>query len=312
MKAFLRDQKFIKEINRIYHEEEAELYDAGHPEIFEREEETWRKLSRFLPAGVGDRRILDIGSGTGFVAEMLLPHLTEGDALVLTDISSKMLAQAKRKLRGPGGPALEFSLVDAEALPFPDFSFDVVTMNSVLHHLPDTARFLAEAARVLRPGGVLIIAHEPNRAFFTNAFLRLISWFLQKCAGLTARLKRLGERRLAGGRLDAWTEIYRRINQRLREGGFTADDLLPQEIQSYVDFHSPTAAGGADASKGFAIRELLERLPGCQRAFFKTRAHLGKINPHGHPILFYLDALLSFLFPASGSSLSAVFRKEMP
>jgi ubiquinone/menaquinone biosynthesis C-methylase UbiE len=54
----------------------------------------------------------------------------------------------------------------AESLPFGDGMFDLVTAYSVLHHLADHRPVLAEAARVLRPGGMLYVDLEPNRAFW--------------------------------------------------------------------------------------------------------------------------------------------------
>ena len=59
--------KLIKEVNRIFHEEEAKLYDERHPEI-ERERENWEHvLSEYIPNTRKSLQVLDIGTGTGFV-----------------------------------------------------------------------------------------------------------------------------------------------------------------------------------------------------------------------------------------------------
>jgi len=91
--------------------------------------------------------VLDVGCGEGELAR----HLPEGGWLGL-DSSAEMLARAPRPtVRG-----------DACALPFPDDSFGSVALLYVLYHLPDPVRALAEARRVLRPGGLVVVA-APSR-----------------------------------------------------------------------------------------------------------------------------------------------------
>ena len=121
-----------------------------------------RDLARHLPAG-GD--VLEIGVGTGLVAAALR---REAPALRLAgvDVAAAMLDRARDRL--PGG------LVRASALrlPFPDARFDAVVAVHVLHLVPDLATTLAEAARVLRPGGRVVAIHAetvPRRDELTEA-----------------------------------------------------------------------------------------------------------------------------------------------
>ena len=101
-------------------------------------------LLRALGAGTSGR-LLDVASGPGYVAAAAA---TLGASAVGVDFSSEMVALASRRY-----PGLEFVEGDAEALAFPDASFDLVAINFGVLHLarPDTA--LAEARRVLKPGG---------------------------------------------------------------------------------------------------------------------------------------------------------------
>ena len=97
-------------------------------------------------AGAGKgTRLLDVASGPGYVAAAAAAM---GASVTGVDFSSEMVALARRR-----HPQIEFLDGDAEALPFPDRSFDAVAINFGVLHLarPDTA--LAEARRVLRPGG---------------------------------------------------------------------------------------------------------------------------------------------------------------
>jgi demethylmenaquinone methyltransferase/2-methoxy-6-polyprenyl-1,4-benzoquinol methylase len=98
-------------------------------------------------AGAPGRRLADVGGGTGNYA---LALREEGWDPVVVDRSPAMLARAAAK-------GLETVTADAQALPFADESFDAVLMVSMLHHVEDRAAALAEARRILRPGGRLVL-----------------------------------------------------------------------------------------------------------------------------------------------------------
>jgi ArsR family transcriptional regulator len=109
-------------------------------------------LLGLLPAkGLG--RLLDIGTGTGRLLELLAPRVT---AALGVDASRAMLALARARLARAGLAHCAVRLADMYRLPLPDGGFDVVVLQMVLHHAEDPAAALAEAARVLRPGGRLV------------------------------------------------------------------------------------------------------------------------------------------------------------
>src|SRR4029079_12466389 len=80
----------------------------------------------------------------------------------VTDISPGMVAAARRNAAALGFE-VEGRVADAEELPYPDASFDLVVGHAVLHHVPDVERALGEVLRVLRPGGRFVFAGEPTR-----------------------------------------------------------------------------------------------------------------------------------------------------
>lgn len=306
-----RDADFVKAVNRLYHEAEAAIYDRSHPEIFGGERKRWRELAARFLARRGTVRILDLGSGTGFVAQVLGDCLDPQSTVVLCDISPAMLQEAKRKLIGRLHPRLEFCVADAETLPFPSASFDAVTLNSVLHHLPNTATFLGEARRVIKPGGLLLVAHEPNGAFYRNGVLRSLAGLLGWCYRLGHYLRRLRQRvNQLPSAPDPYVAVYERVNQTLRDQGLIASDLAPAEIQSCVDVHSPTASGVPDPAEGFLPLELAKaHFPGWSLRHFETAAHLGKLSDRAGYLLLLIEKALRTLFPRSGLSFTLVLER---
>lgn len=112
----------------------------------------WR-LREFGAGG----RMLDLGTGPGHIPLGICEQFP--DATVIgVDRSHEMLKLARKRLvASPFADRVQFQIADVKSLPFASHSFDVVFSNTTLHHLPDPIPFLAEAWRVLRPGGVLLI-----------------------------------------------------------------------------------------------------------------------------------------------------------
>ena len=123
-----------------------------------------------FPAGAA---VLDVGCGTG-VLTRALAGLPDVGAVVGVDLAPSLLARAREMAAGLAD--VRFEEADARALPFPEGAFDVVVFDSTLSHVPEPERALAEAFRVLRPGGrlaafdgdyatttVALSEHEPLR-----------------------------------------------------------------------------------------------------------------------------------------------------
>ncbi|PZW39003.1 ArsR family transcriptional regulator [Humitalea rosea] len=98
--------------------------------------------------------VLDIGTGTGRLLELLAPRAA---SLLGVDASRDMLALARARLAGLGIGHAALRQADMYRLPLPDGGFDLVAMQMVLHYAEDPTAALAEAVRVLRPGGTLLL-----------------------------------------------------------------------------------------------------------------------------------------------------------
>jgi demethylmenaquinone methyltransferase/2-methoxy-6-polyprenyl-1,4-benzoquinol methylase len=119
----------------------------------------WRKLAARALVRPGDR-VVDVGCGTG---DLALASLSAGAANVLgVDFARPMLTHARTKARARRARGLSLAVADATALPLADASVDVWCSAFVVRNIPDLDAALAEAFRVLRPGGRLGVLEIPR------------------------------------------------------------------------------------------------------------------------------------------------------
>jgi len=120
-----------------------------------------RLWKRFALAQTGLRpgqRALDVASGTGDLGAGLARQVGKQGLAVLTDINREMLSRGRDRLIDRGLAAnVRFVIANAEALPFPDRSFDCVTIGFGLRNVTDKPAALAAMRRVLKPGGRLLV-----------------------------------------------------------------------------------------------------------------------------------------------------------
>jgi ubiquinone/menaquinone biosynthesis C-methylase UbiE/DNA-binding transcriptional ArsR family regulator len=172
------------------------------------------------------RSLLDIGTGTGRVLQLLAPRIGFGLGV---DLSREMLAVARANLDRTSLRNCQVRQGDMYHLPLPDGSFDAATLHNVLRFADDPGAALAEAARVLRPGGRLVVVdfaphsleflrehHAHRRLGFADAQMR--DWFA--AAGLASE----PPRRLAGDPLTVVIWPARRIGT---AGDFEQPDQQP-------------------------------------------------------------------------------------
>jgi SAM-dependent methyltransferase len=103
-------------------------------------------------------RVLDLGSGAGTDSLIAAQMVGEQGSVTGVDMTPEMLAKARRAAADMGASNVEFVEAEAERLPFPDGSFDVVISNGVIDLIPDKDAVFDELFRVLRSGGRMQIA----------------------------------------------------------------------------------------------------------------------------------------------------------
>jgi len=104
-------------------------------------------------ADFAGKRVLDVGCGNGYVLQRYAEAGAQVDGVDVTDMAIDLCT----KRFGFAGVDGTFTRTTAETLPFADDTFDCVCSMGVLHHVPDTTKAISEVARVLKPGGRLII-----------------------------------------------------------------------------------------------------------------------------------------------------------
>lgn len=178
----------------------ASIYDALNSAMTAGLHHRWRERAvDLVRVGPGDR-VLDVATGTGDLALELAGRVAGGE-VVGSDFSEGMLARARAKAgRVSGAAPVRFEWGDALALPYEDDSFDAATVGFGARNFSDLGRGLAEMARVVRPGGRVMVLEfttplrPPLSTFYGLWFDRAVP-LLGRLAGAVAGLARL----LGGG-----------------------------------------------------------------------------------------------------------------
>jgi ubiquinone/menaquinone biosynthesis C-methylase UbiE len=192
-------------------------------------------------------QVLDVATAAGHTALSLAPHVA---CVVATDLTPEMLPTAARLAQERSLSNVRLAPADAEALPFADDCFHLVTCRIAAHHFPHIGRFVAESARVLRPGGLLAVVDNvvPGSRLgskkgkrlrqagrYLNAFEKLRDPSHHRCLSL-----------------NEWAEVF-------YQAGFA---LIHQETAAKeLDFHDWTARMRVSAQNRTRLRAMLVQAP---------------------------------------------------
>lgn len=201
-------------------------------------------------------RVLDVATGAGHTALAFAPYVAKVTA---TDITEEMLAETRKLAKERGLNNVRTLNANAEDLPFPDASFDLVVCRLAAHHFDDMAGFAAEACRVLMLGGTIGIVDNvaPDVAIVPGCTAdRAREW-----GALLDAFKRLSDpshRRCLG--LMAWKTL-------LSDAGFTVthDECLDKDIE----FAAWVQRMRSDSATAARLKEMLHSEP--LRDFLRPR-----------------------------------------
>jgi len=200
------------------------------------------------------------------------PYLKANDTLICTDISAELLKQCETNLAEAGfSPRASFVKTDGLRIPVADNSVDVITLNSVLHHLHDSNAFADECRRVLKGAGLVIVNHEPNDTTSFPLSFRLLRSICRGICRPKLLFVKLAEsspflEKSMRAVLSKTSSSYRWRNailadiaRQLKKEGLTDLNLRGVEVQQIVDFHTQRGFLGRDIIAGaFSQFEIVE------------------------------------------------------
>lgn len=223
-------------------------YDEGKRESQLRDDEMLARPLLERLKDVPEPFVLDFATGTGRFSYALISQPGFKGQIVALDLSQGMLEQASEKLHaggwGESSPRVEFLRHQILPLPFPDSTFDVVCALEVLELFPNMAEPLAEFARVLRPGGVLLTSRGTEES------------------GRKAKVKSK----------PAYTSLLEK------------HDFLDVEITPWWKLFDRVFARRAGASSSVGRRKLsaVLRCGSCQQVEWESEAHAWRCRACGH------------------------------
>ncbi|NGQ94690.1 methyltransferase domain-containing protein [Brevibacillus sp. SYP-B805] len=196
---------------------------------------------------------LDIATGGGHVVKALAPYVRH---LLATDLTREMLQAAAQHLRQSGCDNVGYVVADAESLPFLDDAFDVVTCRIAPHHFPRPDRFIREASRVLRAGGMFLLIdnvspEDGELAAFLNTMEKLRD-------GSHVRCPAVSEWR-------AWLDEAGLQEKRSR---------LRKKTYAFPEWVARTARSPEQRKQ---VEEWILNAPPQTRAYFAVRTEAGKV-----------------------------------
>lgn len=150
----------------------ASEYDVWHQKVFESSSahrdgnSPWYRIVQEYMVPVAGKRILEVACGRGGFASFLA---SKGAIMFGADFSSVALNIARQRSNGNKDGAVALAQADAQQLPYPDESFDIIVSCETIEHLPDPQQGLKEMARVCRTGGLLYLT-TPNYFNFMGLY----------------------------------------------------------------------------------------------------------------------------------------------
>lgn len=199
------------------------VYTMGYNTAYVRMQERFAQqnsVTFLIPHLLPNQRLLDIGCGAGFLSARMANAVAPGE-LVGIDIEQSQVDIARETAAQKNVDNARFRVADALDLPFADSSFDVAHLGGVLMHVADVEAALAEAMRVLKPGGLLACRDLMPESSFAHPELGVMQSSFDAFIDLVAA---------DGGH----PSIARDIKGRLKQAGFT-DVRVSHAIETYDD-----------------------------------------------------------------------------
>lgn len=253
-------EEFYWHVNAAFHNAEADNYDDIHIDMFEYSNLVWARLTSHLMKYDKKHRVLDIGSGTGNIGDMLEKYcpLNVKD-ITLLEPSKAMIQQCNKKRLNWSFPS---QIVEGDiSLIYNYGKFDLITINSVLHHIVELGDFCSVVQNLLNSDGIVLTAQDPRFEALSDTVLdeRMMKAKMDllkklRFKGLYSRLVSKTDEivcKLTGRAF--FPKLAKKTNYQLKHNKVITTDLTMEEIYAITDFHVP---GLARIGSGIGLDQL--------------------------------------------------------
>jgi 2-polyprenyl-3-methyl-5-hydroxy-6-metoxy-1,4-benzoquinol methylase len=248
----LEQEELVTRFNQLKYDVEAKRYQSGHPEIYEGDVAWWDNyITQFAMRQTNQSRVLDIGCGSGFIAERFIAMGADTKEFICVDSSESMLQEAKKGLMQYPNFSFISNLNEVEG------DFNLITLNSFFHHVAHPKKIAEIIDQRLAKGGIVIGSHEPNKRVFQNKLFYAAASFYKNM----------------GGDVSIDQETVDEFNVLLSKRYPNAPKVCREEILQMVEYHSPLEQyeKGIAAEIGFVPEEFCQTyFPGYEVLILQT------------------------------------------
>ncbi len=306
-------EDFIANVSNIYHDFESKTYDEKHTSI-KHGEKYWKQTTNFVTEyfkDINNLSFLDFGCGTGFASEQVTNNKNlenKISKMACYDLSESMVEECKKKFEGHQKFRFYANKSGFATLLNDNTTFDIVTCNALLHHILEPDKLLLQFSEVIKKDGILIIGHEPNKAFYESNTLQLVTKSYRFYKKSLNRLSKLFNRNNSNSGQDLTTLSYSKL---LREGQIT-ENFPKQIIPKLVDIHVPMGNlqkqpwGELGFDAHFVTKSTNHSFTLLEQISYN---HIKDQNAYNSLFWSSISMFFEFVFPKKGADTILIFKK---
>lgn len=228
---------FVSVTSNIYHQFEARQYDERHLSIADSGSH-WTRVTQVIAKrfrNADNLTVLDFGCGTGFASQQLLQSSLNSSITKINcyDLSAEMIQVCREKFAKDDRFIFYADHAGLQQMLATGVKCDIIVCNALMHHVLDTASVLGLIAKLLKPEGIFVMGHEPNKNFYCNGILQSVSKVF--------RLYKRAVRKITKGAGPSGisTNIAHATHAELARQKMIPDHFPASIIPKFVDIHVP-------------------------------------------------------------------------
>lgn len=301
--------EFVSATSNIYHSYEARNYDERHFSITY-SKKYWRKVTDYLSEKITDQSVsvLDFGCGTGFAADQILHSglNTKIGKISCYDLSEDMVAVCREKFAGDSRLSFFAGFSGRDKLLAKNEKYDIVVCNALLHHILEPESVFALIDNLLKPAGIFIMGHEPNKNFYENRALQAMTKAFRF-------YKKVRRRLFVKGSAPMGLEIGQLTQIEMVRKGMVPKGFPSGIVAKFVDIHVPFSnfvvqPWGENGFNPDYVNKYLNN--SFDEVTQITYSHIKDQEAYKSFVWRNIAGLLSRIFPKDGADSIFIFKKR--